>query len=230
MASVSSVNATTGTAATTAASTTPTAKLNSTNADFDRFLTLLTAQMKYQNPMEPTDPTQFVAQLAQFSQVEQQTKTNTLLQGIATSLAGGNNLAENAALLGKSVQTEMSRMVLPSTGATVPVTVDVTANTLANPRLEVLNSKGELVRQVSVAKGSTPLTFDGKDSNGIPLAAGDYTVRVVGQDTNGARQTAGIITSAGKITEVRRGSSGEMSLVLENGSLVSAADIARLGS
>ncbi|MFC4169100.1 flagellar hook assembly protein FlgD [Teichococcus aestuarii] len=233
MASVSNVTATSNAAAAStgaAASGPATAKLNSSSPDFDRFLTLLTAQMKFQNPLEPTDPTQFVAQLAQFSQVEQQTKTNSLLQGIATSLSGGGGLAENAALLGRTVQMQMSRMVLPTAGANVPVTVDVPAGSLTNLRLEVLNSAGEVVRQVPVQTGSTQLSFDGKDSNGVALAAGSYAVRVIGQNAENARQVAGTITSSGKVTEVRRDSSGEMNLVLDNGNVVSATDITRLGA
>lgn len=228
MASVSNVTAT-ASAGAASGTPAPTARLSSSSTDFDRFLTLLTAQMKFQNPLEPTDPTQFVAQLAQFSQVEQQTKTNSLLQGIATSLAGGESLAENAALLGRTVQAEMTRLVLPGAGASVPVTVEIPATNLANTRLEILNGAGEVVRRISAGAGSTALTFDGRDGNGVALAAGGYAVRVVGENAEGARQVAGSVTSKGKITEVRRDSQGQTNLVLDHGGVVSAADIARLG-
>ncbi|WP_159999061.1 flagellar hook assembly protein FlgD [Roseomonas sp. 18066] len=213
------------------ATTAPTAALSgNTNADFDRFLKLLTAQMKYQDPMDPTDPTQFVAQLAQFSQVEQQTKTNSILQGLADALAGNGKLSENAALLGKSVKTEASTLTVPEGGGAVPVTVDVSASSLKNLRLEVLDARGDVLRRISLNTGTTALSFDGKDGNGNQLAAGQYTVRVVGEDDSSKRTTAGTVTVAGKVTEVRRDSSGGYNLVLDSGAVVSAADVTRLGS
>ncbi|MXP65553.1 flagellar hook assembly protein FlgD [Roseomonas sp. M0104] len=198
--------------------------------DYDRFLKLLTAQMKYQDPMQPTDPTQFVAQLAQFSQVEQQTKSNTYLKSILEAVSGSANLTENAALLGRTVQTQLSQITLSSAGAAVPLTAQVNAATLAGTRLEVLDASGNVVRKVSLSGGTTALTFDGKDGNGMALAAGTYKVRVVGDDAGGARQSAGTVSNSGKVTEVRRGSDGGVSLMLENGAQVSAADVTRLGA
>ncbi|WP_419900212.1 flagellar hook assembly protein FlgD [Roseomonas sp. USHLN139] len=213
------------------ASSAPTAQLsNNSNADFDRFLKLLTAQMKYQDPMDPTDPTQFVAQLAQFSQVEQQTKTNALLQGIADALAGNGKLSENAALLGKSVKTQASTLTVPEGGGGVPITVDVSAGTLKGLRLEVLDARNDVLRRIPLTAGTTDMSFDGKDGNGNRLAAGQYTVRVVGEDDSNKRTTAGTVTVAGKVTEVRRDSSGGYNLVLDTGAVVSAADVTRLGS
>ncbi|MDJ0390391.1 flagellar hook capping FlgD N-terminal domain-containing protein [Roseomonas sp. E05] len=221
--STASALASTNTAATTQLS-------GNSSEDYDRFLKLLTAQMKYQDPMQPTDPTQFVAQLAQFSQVEQQTKSNTYLKSILDAVSGSTSLSENAALLGRTVQTQLSQVTLSSAGATVPLTAQVNVGTLTGTRLEVLDASGTVVRKVSLNSGTTELTFDGKDSNGMALAAGTYKVRVVGDDASGARQSAGTVSNSGKITEVRRGSDGAVSLVLENGAEVSATDVTRLGT
>lgn len=233
MASTSSISATT-TASSSAVAGTGTAATTQLSGngseDYDRFLKLLTAQMKYQDPMQPTDPTQFVAQLAQFSQVEQQTKSNTYLKSILDAVSGSANLAENAALLGRSVQTQLSQITLAGAGAKVPLTAQVNAGTLSGTRLEVLDASGNVVRKLSLPSGTTELTFDGKDSNGIALAAGSYKVRVVGDDASGARQSAGTASNSGKITEVRRGADGGISLLLENGAEVSATDISRLGT
>jgi len=227
--SISATNAATGAVA--GGGTAATTRLSGNGSeDYDRFLKLLTAQMKYQDPMQPTDPTQFVAQLAQFSQVEQQTKSNTYLKSILDAVSGSANLAENAALLGRTVQTQLSQITLSSTGATVPLTAQVNAGTLSGTRLEVLDASGNVVRKVSLNSGTTDLTFDGKDSSGIALAAGTYKVRVVGEDASGARQSAGTVSNSGKITELRRGADGGISLLLENGAQVSAAEISRLGT
>lgn len=210
-----------------AASTAPTTSLSNSSQDFNRFLTLLTAQMKYQDPMQPTDPTQFVAQLAQFSQVEQQTKSNTLLTSILGEMSG--SLAQNAALIGKSVQTSVTSVTLPASGAAAAVKVSVpTTSTAKNLRIEVLDGNNTVVRSVSASKGETSFVFDGNNSSGTRLAAGHYTVRVVGEDGSNTRQSAGTITSSGKITEVRRDSAGTLQLALENGNSVTLADITRL--
>lgn len=231
MATPSSISGVSANSALAGANTAATTRLSGNSSeDYDRFLKLLTAQMKYQDPMQPTDPTQFVAQLAQFSQVEQQTKSNTYLKSILDAVSGSANLTENAALLGRTVQTQLSQITLSKAGATVPLTLDVSATTLNGTRLEVLDASGNLVRKVSLNAGTTTLTFDGKDSNGMLLAAGAYKVRVVGDDANGARQSAGIASNSGKITEVRRGSDGGVSLMLENGAQVNATDITRLGT
>ena len=67
----------------------------------------------------------------------------------------------------------------------------------------------------------------------VRVATGDHAdvqgdLRVVGEDASNTRQSAGSITSSGKITEVRRDSAGAMQLALENGNTVTMADIARL--
>jgi flagellar basal-body rod modification protein FlgD len=220
---ISGVTATAGTSTAPA----PTTSLSSSSQDFDRFLKLLTAQMKYQDPMQPTDPTQFVAQLAQFSQVEQQTKSNTLLSSILGEMSG--SLAQNAALIGKSVQTSVGSVTLPASGAAAAVKVSVpTSSTLRNLRVEVLDGNNTVTRSIAASKGETSFAFDGNNGNGTRLAAGNYTVRVVGEDASNTRQSAGSITSSGKITEVRRDSAGAMQLALENGNTVTLADITRL--
>ncbi|MDQ1077497.1 flagellar hook assembly protein FlgD [Pseudoroseomonas cervicalis] len=210
--------------------TPPTTQLPSaSSADFDRFLKLLTAQMQFQDPMNPTDATQFVAQLAQFSQVEQQTKTNTLLQGIAATLSGQANLAENAALLGKAVKTQSETVSVPEGGGSVPLTIDVASGTLRNLRLEVLDARGDVLRRVNLTAGTNQLNFDGKDGNGNALTPGRYTARVVGDDETGKRQTAGSLTMSGKVTELRRDSNGTLQLVLDNGAVIGAGEVTRLG-
>jgi flagellar basal-body rod modification protein FlgD len=234
MATLSSISAapaagmTTGTTA--QGGTAATTQLKSSSEDFDRFLTLLTAQMKYQDPMQPTDPTQFVAQLAQFSQVEQQTKSNTYLKTISEALTNSASLSENAALLGRTVQTDLSEIMLSSSGATTPLTLNVTGSTSSTPRLEVVNGSGQVVRKIGLNGGTTTLNFDGRDDAGLPLPAGRYAVRVVAEDASNARQTVGTVSSAGKVTEVQRDGSGVLSLRLDNGNLVGAKDITRLAA
>lgn len=207
----------------TAATTT----LGSTNQDLDRFLTLLTAQLKYQDPMSPADPTQFVAQLAQFSQVEQQTKSNTLLQQIVSAFSGGQ-LTQTASLIGKQVSASATSIAVPASGSPAPLSVTVDQSTLSNIRLQVKDASGAVLRSIPVSMGQNTVNFDGKDSQGRRLPADVYAVSLVGDDSKGQAQPAGSLGTAGRVTEVRTQSSGGYRLILEDGRSVDAAGITSL--
>ena len=211
----------TATASTTAAST--------GNPDFNRFLTLLTAQLKYQDPMSPTDPTAFVAQLAQFSQVEQQTKTNTLLQQMAAALSG-NSLSQSASLIGKQVSASVDTVAVPASGSASAVNLNVTQAALKNTRLVVTDGSGKALRSIPVGTGQTSVAFDGLLPNGQRLPAGSYGVKLVGDDTSGAEQTAGTIAAQGSVSEVRSQTGGGTMLILSNGSQVDASKVTSLAN
>lgn len=198
-----------------------------TTPDFNRFLTLLTAQLKYQDPMSPTDPTAFVAQLAQFSQVEQQTRTNTLLQQMTAAMSG-NGLSQTAALIGRQVKATASSLTVPASGATAPVRLEVSQPNLKNLRLVVTDQTGVALRALPVATGQSSVSFDGRLANGQRLAAGSYGVKLVGDDGTGREQTAGGITTQGQVVEVRTQPNGDHALILADGSQIEASKVTSL--
>ena len=55
--------------------------------ELTQFLDLLTAQIRNQDPLEPLDSTAFVEQLATFSSLEQQVRSNGLLEAILARLS-----------------------------------------------------------------------------------------------------------------------------------------------
>ena len=201
-----------------------TQSLGNTDKDLNRFLTLLTAQLKYQDPMSPTDPTQFVAQLAQFSQVEQQTKTNSLLQQMASSLTT-NALGQTAALIGKQVNATAATVTVPPSGSSTPITVSLNQSGLSNARLVVMDKSGGELRRIPVQPGQTSVSFDGLGANQQRLPTGVYDVKLVGDDTSGQEQSAGAIGASGRVTEVRTQAGGGYTLVLSNGSQIDAANV-----
>lgn len=87
----------TNTTASQAATQTGNAATDTTavNSDYDVFLQLLTAQVKNQDPLDPMSSDDFSSQLAQFSAVEQQVKTNDLLEalGVQMSVMGMGEMA-----------------------------------------------------------------------------------------------------------------------------------------
>jgi len=70
-------------------------------SDKNSFLLLLVNELRNQDPTSPTDEKQTLSQLAQFSQLEQIQNLNTMLS--ATS--GFSQVAQSAALIGKTVST-----------------------------------------------------------------------------------------------------------------------------
>ena len=221
---VSSIN---GTSQATAATTPAATAQPSATADFTTFLKLLTTQLKNQDPMSPTDPTQFVAQLAQFSQVEQQTKTNTLLQQL-TAAFNGNSLTQSAALIGKTVSAGVSSVTLGTSGSAAPLSVNVTQGALTQPRLVVTDSGGKELRSIALSAGQSTVTFDGRGNNGARLAPGTYSVQVVGTDSAGKPQQAGTASSQGVVTQVVSQAGGGFRLQLANGNQVDATSVTTL--
>lgn len=74
---------------------------NSASVDQNQFLMLLVNELKNQDPTHPTDQTQTLSQLAQFSQLQETTTLNATL----TANQGFSNVAQSAALIGKTIST-----------------------------------------------------------------------------------------------------------------------------
>jgi flagellar basal-body rod modification protein FlgD len=94
----------------------------SSDLDKDSFMKLLVQQMRNQDPMSPMDNQAFIAQLAQFSSLEQMTKVNDNLLGLAVlqqSNALMSQLTQSSALIGHDV-----RYVDPATNEPATGTVD----------------------------------------------------------------------------------------------------------
>ena len=76
------------------------------SSDFNTFLKMLTTQLKNQDPLNPMDNSEYAVQLATFSGVEQQVKTNTLLESLGTQL-GLSGLSTYAGWVGKDARADM---------------------------------------------------------------------------------------------------------------------------
>ncbi len=87
----------------TAANVNPdgTAQANNSTVNQNSFLTLLVNELQNQDPTQPTDETQTLSQLAQFSQLQQIQNLNQTL----TASSGFSQVAQSAALIGKTIST-----------------------------------------------------------------------------------------------------------------------------
>jgi len=160
--------------------------------NFNTFLTLLTSQLQNQDPLSPMDSTQFTQQLVQFSQVEQQIKTNQNLEGLAQQYQAAS---AGAALsyLGKGALIQSDTVRMSNGIAQWGYSLPSTANTV---RLEVRDASNRTVFQTNgvVAAGDHIYTWDGKDSNGNSMPAGNYHLVVTAQDSSSTAINATITT------------------------------------
>ncbi|WP_426202837.1 flagellar hook assembly protein FlgD [Pseudomonas sp. TWP3-1] len=144
----------------------------------DAFLQLLVTQLKNQNPLDPQDNSAFVAQLAQFSSLEGITTLNSTVTGLAGNYNSSQAL-QASSLVGRNVivQTNSVQMDDPSKGMTGSVNV---TSSIAGGTVTITDKDGKAVRTIDLgsrAVGSASFTWDGKDNNGVQVAAGTYTVK-----------------------------------------------------
>ncbi|MFT3728225.1 MAG: flagellar hook capping FlgD N-terminal domain-containing protein [Terricaulis sp.] len=190
---VSSVNSTTPTV--TNPNATDAASAQATLSDnFSTFLTLLTSQLQNQDPLSPMDSTQFTQQLVQFSQVEQQIKTNSNLESLASQFQAASSSAA-LSYLGKDAVIQSDTAYQSGTGASWGYNLPNTANTI---KIEVRDASNRTVATLDGETGSGDhvVTWDGKDSSGNAMPAGNYHIAITAKDTGGTAITPTVTVSA----------------------------------
>jgi len=160
-------------------------------SEYNTFLTLLTTELQNQDPTSPLDTNQFTSQLVAFSALEQNLQTNSLLQQLVTSQSQGQ---VNGALgyLGHTVQATGDSFTLDGTSSDTPTLAYSLASTANTAVMNVVNSSGVTVRQMTVdtSAGAHSETFDGNNASGEQLPAGTYTFQVQATDSTGTAVVA----------------------------------------
>lgn len=192
------------------------------SADFDTFLKMMTTQMKNQDPLNPIDSSDYAVQLATFSGVEQQTKTNQLLEGL-TSQFGVLGMAQLAAWVGQE-----ARSAAPVYLGDAAVTINYQPKPHADRAVLVAkNAQGQVVSREDVALEGGTYQWLGADATGKPLPNGIYTLSLESYSGEQQLGDATEVESYAKILEARGGSNGP-TLVLAGGVEVSATEITAL--
>ena len=191
------------------------------NSDFQTFLLMLTTQMQNQDPLNPIDSTDYAQQLATFSGVEQQVKTNTILQSLSAQL-GLSGMAEMAGWVGMEARTAAA---VRFEGA--PVTLyPAPAHGADQAVLVVHDGTGREVMRVEVPVSGNPVTWAGTDLTGAPLPNGTYGFTLENYAEGEPIGTTGVETY-GRIDEVRNGPDG-VELLLESGATLLPEDVRAL--
>lgn len=194
----------------------------------DAFLQLLVTQMKNQNPLDPQDNTQFVAQLAQFSSLESMQNLTSTVNSIATSYQSSQAL-QASSLVGRSVIVNAgATYVDPTKGMSgqVVIPADTTATSI-----KISNSDGVLVDTIDLGAqktGTTDFTWDGKDSTGTTLAAGNYSFVANGTvKGTGTALTTYLPATVNSVTTAASG--GTMTLNLAGGTSIPLTSVQTIG-
>ena len=208
------------------AASAPTANSASTGAlssDFETFLKMLTTQMKNQDPLNPIESQDFAVQLATFSGVEQQVRTNDLLE----SLAGGLGLSGISQLAGW-VGME-ARVDAPADYNGAPITLFPNPDPASDAAMLVVRDEfGRVVSREADPVDANSVDWVGLDDNGTPLPPGKYTFELESLNAGQVTSTKPVEHYA-LITEARQGPSG-IEIVLQGGESVLADLVSALRS
>lgn len=203
----------------TATATPP--KAAAISSDFNTFLKMLTTQLKNQDPLKPIDSADYAVQLATFSGVEQQVKTNQLLEGLASQF-GVMGMSQLAAWVGQEARTSG------------PIWMDGDAVTLAPEPLAgadqavlvVRDAAGTMLARENMNAGATSYEWRGLDIEGNPLPTGKYSLSLESYTGDRLLGTNDVQAYA-RIMEAKNGPLGT-TLILEGGIEVAAKDISAL--
>jgi flagellar basal-body rod modification protein FlgD len=158
--------------------------------NFDQFLQLLTTQLKNQSPLEPLDTNQFTQQLVQFSGVEQQLKTNELLDNMIT---GTRVSAATGAVsfIGQRVVADGATSPLLAGTADKPGKAEwklEAARSASRAKIEIKTTAGTVVYSTErdLTAGSQVFEWDGLSTAGVKQQPGEYTISVTAKDSAGS--------------------------------------------
>jgi flagellar basal-body rod modification protein FlgD len=154
----------------------PQADQRSTSLGQADFLRLMTEQLKNQDPLKPLDNNQFLGQLAQFSTVQGIDNMQSAMGSMASVMESDQTLRA-ASLVGREALVAADKVDLAAGAGTHGEIVATTAGTI---QIEIVDSAGVIVRKTSVeagAAGNVPWQWDGRNDDGEPIAAGQYSTR-----------------------------------------------------
>lgn len=211
----------TGTQTGTGGNTSSATSKSQVTGDLQTFLKMLTAQIRNQDPLKPIESSDFAAQLATFSGVEQQVKTNQLLESLAGQM-GLSGISQMAGWVGME-----ARVSAPVAFDGSPVTLVPEPTSGADQAMVVvLDASGREVLRQTVTPSSEPMVWSGTDGNGAIVPNGQYSFRLDSYQ-NGKVIGSGTLDAYGRVTEIRNGASGP-AVVLQGGAEVAASAVKSL--
>jgi len=192
-------------------------------SDFETFLLMLTTQLENQDPLNPIESQDFAVQLATFSGVEQQVRTNELLESLAGGL-GASGLSQLAGWVGMEARVKAP---LAFGGSPVDIALEPDPGS-DRAELIVFDQFDREVGRQEVPLGTDVVEWVGVQQNGQPLPPGTYTLQLASFNQGEITSTNPVAHYA-RIQEARQGLSG-VELVIDGGTVVASDDVSGLRS
>lgn len=193
----------------------------SVNTDYETFLKMMTTQLKNQDPLNPINSADYAVQLATFSSVEQQTRTNQLLEGL-TSQFSMQGLGQMASWVGNQV-----RAVMPVYVDGGPVSLSPAPSADSDRAVVVVkDATGSVVNRFDIARTTTAMDWIPVDISGAALAPGQYSFSLESYKDETLLNTSDVEVYA-SIAEVRNGASG-VTLIMAGGIEIPASGVTAL--
>ena len=193
------------------------------SSDFETFLKMLTVQMENQDPLNPVESSDFAVQLATFSGVEQQVRSNDLLE----SLVGQQSVSALSQLAGWVGMEARAAVAGPFDGTPMTLYPKV-PNGADQATLIVRNESGGEVARTAISISSDPFQWQGIDQNGAPLPPGNYSFTVQASADDKVIDTSPVEIYA-PITEARI-TDGSPVVVFASGEELAAAKVTAVRS
>lgn len=155
------------------------------------FFALLTQQLAYQDPTKPVDNDQMVAQMTSFTMADGISQLNTSFNSFAQSMTS-NQALQASSLVGQQVLVNGNLGFMPADGAGVSGTV-ISDKTVQDMKITIQDRFGAVVKTIDAgtqAAGNIEFSWDGKDRQGNPMPAGEYTITATGQINGNGVQLA----------------------------------------
>ncbi|MDJ0627380.1 MAG: flagellar hook capping FlgD N-terminal domain-containing protein [Rhodobacter sp.] len=191
------------------------------SSDFETFLHMLTVQMQNQDPLNPVKSEDFAVQLATFSGVEQQVRTNDLLEGLGSQMDLGG-MAQVAGWVGMEARAPTAAHFDGTPLSLVP-SPQATAD---KAMLVVKDATGAVVQRTQIAVSGDPIDWSGADPQGNPFPPGAYSFEVESY-SNGALAAKDPVEVYTRVAEARV-VDGETVLVLQGGIEVAPSQVTGL--
>lgn len=192
----------------------------------DAFLRLMIAQLNNQNPLNPQENGEFISQLAQFSSVEGITNVNNSINTLVDEVRSSRTL-EASSLVGRSVEIDGNVGRLTE-GQELSGSYALGASS-PSVTLRISDGFGRPIYSENlgtVPAGEHRFNWQGLDSNGQRVPAGEYRVSITalenGESVELPLRTADIVES------VYLGEDNSVVLNLASGRSVPVEDVRRL--
>ena len=191
------------------------------SSDFETFLLMLTTQMENQDPLNPIESQDFAVQLATFSGVEQQVRTNDLLENLAGGM-GLTGLSQLAGWVGME-----ARISAPAVFDGSPIELAPDADPGADAaELIVQNTFGQEVSRQQLPLSAETIEWAGVGDGGVPLEPGEYSFQIASY-SQGEVTSVRSVPHYAEINEARQAVDG-IELVTRGGVVVPSEEVTAL--